>query len=167
MGAFWEDRYHATAIEADEHLHRCLVYIDLNMVRTGVVSHPREWECSGYREIQHPPERYAILDLRALTVMCGFAGLGIFNEHMASNKPESVKTISEWLKMDSSVADVSYDIYWSALSDDGLVSDRALMLDIGRTRDALKIKDEIPLSRVVDFSLLKETQSTAPGRSER
>ena len=33
QGAFWEDRYHATAIEADEHLHRCLVYIDLNMVR--------------------------------------------------------------------------------------------------------------------------------------
>ena len=32
-GAFWEDRYHATAIEADVHLHRCLVYIDLNMVR--------------------------------------------------------------------------------------------------------------------------------------
>jgi REP element-mobilizing transposase RayT len=33
QGAFWEDRYHATAIEADEHLHRCLIYIDLNMVR--------------------------------------------------------------------------------------------------------------------------------------
>jgi len=32
-GAFWEDRYHATAIEIDEHLHRCVVYIDLNMVR--------------------------------------------------------------------------------------------------------------------------------------
>ena len=32
-GAFWEDRYHATAIQADEHLHRCLIYIDLNMVR--------------------------------------------------------------------------------------------------------------------------------------
>src|SRR5215813_4106355 len=31
-GAFWEDRYHATAIEADERLHRCLVYIDLNIV---------------------------------------------------------------------------------------------------------------------------------------
>ena len=39
-GAFWEDRYHATAIEADEHLHRCLVYIDLNMVRARVVTHP-------------------------------------------------------------------------------------------------------------------------------
>ena len=40
-GAFWEDRYHATAIDTDEHLYRCFVYIDLNMVRAGVVSHPK------------------------------------------------------------------------------------------------------------------------------
>jgi putative transposase len=33
QGAFWEDRYHATAIEIGKHLHHCLVYIDLNMVR--------------------------------------------------------------------------------------------------------------------------------------
>jgi len=26
-GAFWEDRYHATAIESDDHLFRCMVYI--------------------------------------------------------------------------------------------------------------------------------------------
>ena len=51
-GAFWEDRYHATAIEDDEHLHRCLVYIDLNMVRAGVVNDPAKWGYSGYREIQ-------------------------------------------------------------------------------------------------------------------
>jgi hypothetical protein len=31
-GAFWEDRYDATAIEINEHLQRRLVYIDLNMV---------------------------------------------------------------------------------------------------------------------------------------
>ena len=29
-GAFWEDRYHATAVETGEHLARCLVYIDAN-----------------------------------------------------------------------------------------------------------------------------------------
>ena len=40
--AFWEDRYHATAIEADEHLKSYLVYIDLNMVRAGVVRHPSQ-----------------------------------------------------------------------------------------------------------------------------
>ena len=39
-GAFWEDRYHATAIETDHHFLQCLVYIDLNMVRAGVVQHP-------------------------------------------------------------------------------------------------------------------------------
>ncbi|MCB2180653.1 MAG: transposase [Desulfobulbaceae bacterium] len=39
-GAFWEDRYHATAVDTDNHLARCLVYIDLNMVRAGVVHHP-------------------------------------------------------------------------------------------------------------------------------
>ncbi len=37
-GAFWEDRYHATAVESQDHLLRCLVYVDLNMVRTGVIS---------------------------------------------------------------------------------------------------------------------------------
>jgi len=33
-GAFCDDRYHATVIESGEHLLRCIVYIDLNMVRT-------------------------------------------------------------------------------------------------------------------------------------
>jgi putative transposase len=42
-GAFWEDRYHAMAVDTDEHLVRCLVYIDLNMVRAGVVKHPGMW----------------------------------------------------------------------------------------------------------------------------
>jgi putative transposase len=75
QGAFWEDRYHATAIEADEHLHRCLIYIDLNMVRAGVVSHPVEWAHSGYREIQEPPKRYAVIDLEGLAALCGFTDL--------------------------------------------------------------------------------------------
>jgi hypothetical protein len=77
-GAFWEDRYHATAIEADEHLYRCLAYIDLNMVRARAVKHPGDWEHSGYREIQRPPERYAVVDLRELTALCGFANLENF-----------------------------------------------------------------------------------------
>ena len=42
-GAFWEDRYHATAIESGKHLMRCMIYIDLNMVRAGIVKHPSKW----------------------------------------------------------------------------------------------------------------------------
>lgn len=61
-GAFWEDRYHATAIESGDHLWRCLVYVDLNMVRAGVVDHPSEWKWSGYHEIQKPKRRYRLID---------------------------------------------------------------------------------------------------------
>jgi REP element-mobilizing transposase RayT len=53
-GAFWEDRYHATDVQTDEHLAKCLVYIDLNMVRTGLVQHPSEYCISGYNEVQNP-----------------------------------------------------------------------------------------------------------------
>jgi len=73
QGAFWEDRYHATAIQTDAHLHRCITYIDLNMVRAGAVSHPQAWVHSGYNEIQDPPSRYRIIDLPALAELCGFS----------------------------------------------------------------------------------------------
>jgi hypothetical protein len=36
------------------HFLRCLVYIDLNMVRAGVVNHPSKWDFGGYNEIQSP-----------------------------------------------------------------------------------------------------------------
>ena len=50
-GAFWEDRYHATAIECGSQFVNCLIYIDMNMVRAGVVGHPREWPYCGYDEL--------------------------------------------------------------------------------------------------------------------
>ena len=65
-GAFWEDRFHATAVATDEHLLRCMSYIDMNMVRAGVVRHPHEWDESGYGEIQRLPVRRRIVDLDTL-----------------------------------------------------------------------------------------------------
>ena len=43
-----------------------MVYIDLNMVRAGVVSHPSEYKFSSYNEIQNPPERYGIINRKKL-----------------------------------------------------------------------------------------------------
>ncbi len=81
-GAYWEDRYHATAVESETHLFKCLVYIDLNMVRAGVVSHPGEWAHGGYREIQNPPERYRIIDTSVLMKYCDVATLETLqNQH--------------------------------------------------------------------------------------
>lgn len=60
-GAFWEDRYHATAVDTDAHLIRCLLHIDLNMVRAGVVQHPGMWVHGGHSEILNPSARYRLL----------------------------------------------------------------------------------------------------------
>ena len=79
-GAFWEDRYHATAISVDEHLHRCLVYIDLNMVRAGVVKHPLNWVYSGFYEVEQSPRRYRLIDLPALLALCGFSNQAEFQQ---------------------------------------------------------------------------------------
>lgn len=48
------------------------------MVRAGVVNHPERWNESGFCEIQEVPKRYAIIDLRALSELCDFAGLRDF-----------------------------------------------------------------------------------------
>ena len=42
-GAFWNGRYHCTMVESGEHLWNCMRYINLNMVRAGVVAHPDKW----------------------------------------------------------------------------------------------------------------------------
>jgi REP-associated tyrosine transposase len=49
-----------------------VVYIDINMVRAGAVNHAGQWNENGFCEIQKPAKRYAIIDLRALSELCGF-----------------------------------------------------------------------------------------------
>jgi putative transposase len=86
-GAFWEDQYHATAVESGEHLARCVVYVDLNMVRAGVVGHPEEWEVGGYHEIQGERWRYRIVDRAALA-----KGLGVELRELAEVHRDWVET---------------------------------------------------------------------------
>jgi len=79
-GAFWEDRYHATAVDKDRYLRECIAYIDLNMVRAGVVSHPSEWEFCGYNEIQNPRKRKGIIDFERLMALVGLASYSDLKE---------------------------------------------------------------------------------------
>ena len=65
-GAFWEDRYHATAIETGSHLARCMTYVDLNMVRAGAVQAVGEWTDCGLEEVLSPRQRYGLIDHPAL-----------------------------------------------------------------------------------------------------
>ena len=65
-GAYWEDRYHLTAIDRGHYLIQCMIYIDLNMVRAGVVDHPANWPFCGYKEISGYKERYNLIDFDKL-----------------------------------------------------------------------------------------------------
>ena len=82
-GAYWEDRYHATAVESGDHLARCMVYIDTNMVRAGVVSHPSMWSFSGYNEIQEPRRKNILIDYERLQ---GLFGAGSYDQLRNSHR---------------------------------------------------------------------------------
>jgi len=101
-GAFWEDRYHATAVDVKSRLVRCLTYIDMNMVRAGVVKHPRDWVASGYHEIQTPSQRYRIVDLRALMYLLEIDSL-----------QELQQRHLEWIDSAIYQRNVHYDAIWS------------------------------------------------------
>lgn len=70
-GSFWGGRFHSTMIDGGEHLWNCLRYVDLNMVRANVVSHPIDWIWAGYREIVGERKRYRLLDTDRLVTLLG------------------------------------------------------------------------------------------------
>jgi len=61
-GAFWSGRYRPTLIEPGFHLSRCFFYIELNMVRAGVVARPDEWIGGAHDELSGRRRRYRIID---------------------------------------------------------------------------------------------------------
>ncbi len=70
-GAFWGGRFHAVAIEGGVHLWNCLNYIELNMVRAGVVTHPADWRWCSYGELMGYRQRYRLIDRKHLAWVLG------------------------------------------------------------------------------------------------
>jgi putative transposase len=77
-GGFWDDRFHGTMVEDGVHLQNCLRYIDLNMVRAGAVSHPRDWNWGGYQELLGQRKRFRLLDLDRLLALLEMANAAEF-----------------------------------------------------------------------------------------
>ena len=59
---------------------RCLVYIDLNMVRAGVVRHPSQWELCGYNEIQRPRRKCVLICYETLMKLVGYTDYEAFRK---------------------------------------------------------------------------------------
>ena len=62
-GAFWGGRFHCTMIDSEDYLWNCMKYIDLNMVRAGMVPHPSDWDWCGYRELMGIRKRYCLINM--------------------------------------------------------------------------------------------------------
>jgi putative transposase len=75
LNAVWGDNFHATLVDGGSYLWRCLSYIELNMVRCGVVKHPSQWEWLGYHEIMGRRRRYRLVDLERLCWRLGTTSL--------------------------------------------------------------------------------------------
>jgi putative transposase len=87
-GSFWEDRYHCTMVQDGKHLSKCIQYIDLNMVRAGVVSHPGDWPWCGYLELIGQKTRYRLLDLDRVLELLGISDA----RSLADQYQESIKS---------------------------------------------------------------------------
>lgn len=48
-GTLWEGRYRSTVIDPARYLLACMCYIEINPVRSGIVSHARQYRWSSYR----------------------------------------------------------------------------------------------------------------------
>ena len=99
--AYWGDNYHATLVESGDYLWRCLCYIELNMVRCGVVSHPREWEWVGFHEIMGERQRYRVVDLERLCWRLRASSLELMRPHLLVALEESIaedelKRVAYW-----------------------------------------------------------------------
>lgn len=80
---------------------------------------------------------------------------------MKENRAETLKMMNEYLGITLPQAANAYDTSIHSFTDDGFVSDKGLMLEVQLTKERLKLAKEVPLSQVVDWSLIKEIKTGA------
>ena len=75
---------------------------------------------------------------------------------MKQNRGETIQMLSDYLRITPSQAAKAYDTSINSFTDDGIISDKGVNLDLQLTKERLKMTKEIPLSQLVDWSLVKE-----------
>jgi ABC-type nitrate/sulfonate/bicarbonate transport system substrate-binding protein len=75
---------------------------------------------------------------------------------MKQNRAETVQMLSDYLRITPSQSARAYDAAINSFTDDGIISDKGVLLDVQLTKERLKLTKDIPLSQLVDWSLVKE-----------
>jgi ABC-type nitrate/sulfonate/bicarbonate transport system substrate-binding protein len=139
-------------------------------------------EAQGYRRLTSVAEAPEILD--GTVALAPPTGLGVNIEKLQnspaqvkkiiraflkshnfirSQKTETTKILSEWLKLDPPMAAGAYDMYVGAMSGDGLVKETAVAAAVDQVRQELKLRQPIASSNVIDFTVLKEALTELGG----
>ena len=85
-------------------------------------------------------------------VRAGVRGL----RFMKQNRNETVQMLSDYLRITPSQSARAYDASINSFTDDGIISDKGVLLDVQLTKERLKLTKDIPLSQLVDWSLVRE-----------
>jgi NitT/TauT family transport system substrate-binding protein len=75
---------------------------------------------------------------------------------LKNNKPETLAIMRDYLKISGDYVEKIYQFAMRSLNEDGLVAKSSLDTEIRLTREQLKIKEEIPESKVAEWKFIKE-----------
>ena len=78
------------------------------------------------------------------------------NRFMKQNRRETVQMLADYLRITPGQSARAYDASINSFTDDGIISDKGVLLDVQLTKERLKLTKDIPLSQLVDWSLVKE-----------
>jgi NitT/TauT family transport system substrate-binding protein len=78
---------------------------------------------------------------------------------MKQNRAETVTMLSDYLRITPAQAAKAFDTSINSFTDDGIISDSGVNVDVQLTKERLKITKDVPLSQLVDWSLVKEIKA--------
>jgi len=112
--------------------------------------------------IELPLSGIAVTDRKLLSqrdqvrrvVRAGVRGLRFMKQY----RNETVEMLADYLRITPSQSARAYDASIESFTDDGMISDKGVLLDVQLTKERLKLTKDIPLSQLVDWSLVKEIE---------
>ena len=112
--------------------------------------------------IELPLSGIAVMDQKLQTqrdqikrvVRAGVRGL----RFMKQNRNETVQMLADYLRITPSQSARAYDASINSFTDDGMISDKGVLLDVQLTKERLKLTKDIPLSQLVDWSVVREVK---------
>lgn len=78
-------------VDCGDYLWNCLAYIDLNMVRAGVVEHPRDSAWTAYQELMGERKRYRVIDLPELLEQLGGCSVASFRKNYVDHIDRAIR----------------------------------------------------------------------------